>query len=79
MTKGKKKKTDNSIIESHRHLNGEKLHWVELKNANKLKEDHCSFCWGAFTEGFSTEDRLYLVCSKCFKEYRGELNWTIKT
>ena len=59
-------------------LKGSILHWLKISTP-KWEADHCTFCLDIFAEGFATEDNCYLVCTKCFKEFRERLNLKLET
>ncbi|HPQ41598.1 MAG TPA: hypothetical protein PLV45_14595 [bacterium] len=49
--------------------------------------DHCEFCWAKFTEpgtpdtlheGYTTLDRKYWICSRCFEDFKEMFGWTVR-
>jgi hypothetical protein len=45
--------------------------------------DHCEFCGSKFSElatdlreGYTTDDRYYWICPKCFSDFLEEFGWT---
>jgi hypothetical protein len=51
-----------------------------------MDSDHCEFCWAkiavepkpdVYTEGYSTQDHYYWICTKCYEDFKDMFQWKV--
>jgi hypothetical protein len=73
-------------VDNGKHTRGAVLTLKEyLAPSDKWDHEHCVCCWakfvesapGALSEGYTTKDNYHWICPQCFRDLKGEMEWTL--
>ncbi len=78
-------KDDWRLSDQQKYLSDETLYHRKWKAPNEdWDHEHCSFCWGKFSEstddlheGYTTEDEYYWICPDCYNDFKEMFKWKV--